>query len=236
MRWRTIEEVKVSKGEKICANIACGRNEGLEGMEVLFGYVEDGVKRDVLVKCVVCEKCGRKLRKAKGTVRSEERKRSRKKEELGKLEKSVEHRFEWTKSKSLIGNEGQDVDGAENLKRGRDSAYVRKEKGKSRERNELDMKKRKLSDEHISEPGKSKSRTRHDDDGGSHEKTRKRRNQIDVDEKESRKEPNLGNDKDEKAGLDKRSENVPTIQKRDIHPVGKRAIMPVPTTRTNDPI
>jgi hypothetical protein len=57
-----------------------------------------------------------------------------------------------------------------------------------------------------------------------------------VDEKESKKEPNLGNDKDETAGLDIRGENVPTIQKRDIHPVGKRAIMPVPTKRTNDPL
>ena len=237
MRWRTIEEVKVSKGENICANIACGRNEGLEGMEVLFGYVEDGVKRDVLVKCVVCEKCGRKLRKAKGMVRSEtERKRSRKKEELRKLEKSVEHRFEWTKSKSVSGKEGGDVEGDENLKRGIVSAYIGKEKGMTRERNELDMKKRKLSGEHISESGKSKSWRRYDDDDGSHEKARKRRNQTEMNETESRKEPNLVNDKDETAGLDKRSENVPTIQKRDIYPVGKRAIMPVPATRTNDPL
>jgi len=42
MRWRTIEEVKAGKGDKICANVACGRADGLEEMEVAFGYEEEG--------------------------------------------------------------------------------------------------------------------------------------------------------------------------------------------------
>lgn len=77
MRWRTIEEVKVGKGDKICANIACGRNEGLEAMEVVFGYVEDGKKKDVLVKCVLCEKCEKKMRKARDTGKRRRRNRHR---------------------------------------------------------------------------------------------------------------------------------------------------------------
>jgi protein FRA10AC1 len=81
MRWRTIEEVKVGKGDKVCANIACGRNEGLEAMEVVFGYVEDGKKKDVLVKCVLCEKCERKMRKARNTG-EKRRRRNRHREEV----------------------------------------------------------------------------------------------------------------------------------------------------------
>lgn len=75
MRWRTIEEVKGGKGEKICANIACSRTESLETMEVVFGYMEDGKRHDVLVKCVLCEKCAKKMRRAKRTDESRKRKR-----------------------------------------------------------------------------------------------------------------------------------------------------------------
>jgi protein FRA10AC1 len=75
MRWRTVEEVKAGKGDKICANVTCGRGEGLVGMEVVFGYVEDGKRRDVLVKCVLCEKCGRKMRKARGSPEKRRRRR-----------------------------------------------------------------------------------------------------------------------------------------------------------------
>ena len=76
MRWRTIEEVKAGKGAKICANVACGRGDRLEEMEVAFGYTEDEKQRSVLVKCVLCEKCARKLKKARGTTQ-EKRKRRR---------------------------------------------------------------------------------------------------------------------------------------------------------------
>ena len=76
MRWRTLEEVKAGKGKHICANVACGRVEGLEGSEVVFGYMEDGRRHDVLVTCVLCEKCGRKLRKARGGEENRKRKRS----------------------------------------------------------------------------------------------------------------------------------------------------------------
>ena len=76
MRWRTIEEVKAGKGDKICANVACGRADGLEEMEVAFGYEEEGKRKSVLVKCVRCEKCARKLRKARATDDTKKRRRS----------------------------------------------------------------------------------------------------------------------------------------------------------------
>ena len=90
MRWRTIDEVKAGKGDSICANVACGRTEGLEGMEVVFNYVEDNKAKTVLVKCVLCEKCGRKMHRARGSQR--ERKRSLSGDKHKDDEKERQHR------------------------------------------------------------------------------------------------------------------------------------------------
>jgi protein FRA10AC1 len=65
MRWRTIDEVKAGKGGNICANIACGRTEGLEEMEVVFNYAEDGKAKNVLVKCVLCQRCEKKMHRVR---------------------------------------------------------------------------------------------------------------------------------------------------------------------------
>jgi len=81
MRWRTIEEVKASKGEGMCANVACARTEGLEGMEVMFGYIEDEKQKNVLVKCVLCEKCRHKMREARGSQKSRKKSYSHKNKE-----------------------------------------------------------------------------------------------------------------------------------------------------------
>jgi|SRR5579862_8480343 hypothetical protein len=88
MRWRTIEEVKAGKGQKICANVVCARGEALEEMEVAFGYTEDGKRKNVLVKCVLCKKCAGKLRKARGT---EEQPRKRKRSHHRHHERSENH-------------------------------------------------------------------------------------------------------------------------------------------------
>ena len=57
--------MKAGKGEKICANIICERTEGLEGMEVVFNYAEDGKAKNVLVKCVLCQRCGKKMHRVR---------------------------------------------------------------------------------------------------------------------------------------------------------------------------
>ena len=69
MRWRTIDEVKAGKGQKICASIACGRTEELEGMDVVFNYAEDGKAKNVLVKCVLCQRCGKKMHRVRNKGR-----------------------------------------------------------------------------------------------------------------------------------------------------------------------
>ena len=97
MRWRTVDEVKVGKGERICANIACGRNKGLEGMEVVFGYTEEGKQKNVLVKCVLCEKCAHKMRRIRGkdSARRKHKQKDETKGEGGNHEdsdtESIEH-------------------------------------------------------------------------------------------------------------------------------------------------
>lgn len=68
-----MDEVKAGKGEATCANISCTRTEDLEGMEVVFGYDEEEKHKNVLVKCILCEKCGKKMRKAHEKDKSRKR-------------------------------------------------------------------------------------------------------------------------------------------------------------------
>lgn len=228
MRWRTIDEVKVGKGDKICANIACGRSEGLEGMEVLFGYVEDGVKKDVLVKCVVCEKCGRKLRKARGTVRSEkERDRSRKRKESRELEKSVDHRFEWAKSKSPGSEKGGETmdEGLKSSQKDREAPRKDEDKDKHSRRDELELKRRKTSVERPSVEQKPISQRRAKQDDRTQDENRKLKNPIEA-------EGRLAGDRVRKLSKDhvdnhrerRMDEFDGGVRNRDIKPIGKRAI------------
>lgn len=60
LRWRTTEEVIAGKGQFICGNLKCSKTE-LNSFEVDFGYFEDGIKKNALVKLRVCKKCAKKL-------------------------------------------------------------------------------------------------------------------------------------------------------------------------------
>lgn len=73
LRWRTKVEVLDGRGQFICGCLNCsgrhgedrdGRTEELKTFELNFAYVEDGVKKNSLVKVCVCQKCSRKLRRA----------------------------------------------------------------------------------------------------------------------------------------------------------------------------
>src|ERR1700721_4423768 len=115
MRWRVIDEVKAGKGENICANVECPRIQELQSMEVVFGYVEEGERRDVLVKCVLCPKCTRKMKKSRGGGEERRRKRRRRsnsvEEEDGDndIEKQQKGREEVRKAKKR----GQNTDEVE---------------------------------------------------------------------------------------------------------------------------
>ncbi|XP_015230696.1 PREDICTED: protein FRA10AC1 [Cyprinodon variegatus] len=60
-RWRTEKEVVSGKGQFQCGNKLCGAEEGLKSWEVNFAYVEQGEKRNALVKLRLCPECSFKL-------------------------------------------------------------------------------------------------------------------------------------------------------------------------------
>jgi hypothetical protein len=91
MRWRTIDEVKTGKGDKICANVACEQTVDLEPMEVVFGYVEDGKSKNVLVKCVVCAPCRRKMKRVQGNDKERRSSRRRDGDEKDEGKKRRQH-------------------------------------------------------------------------------------------------------------------------------------------------
>lgn len=61
LRWRTEKEVVVGKGQFICASTRCDSTSGLASWEVNFGYMEDGEKKNELVKVRLCAHCSDKL-------------------------------------------------------------------------------------------------------------------------------------------------------------------------------
>lgn len=50
MRWRIEHEVVAGKGQFICGNKKCEERIGLRSWEVNFAYLENGEKKNALVK------------------------------------------------------------------------------------------------------------------------------------------------------------------------------------------
>ena len=61
MRWRIEKEVVIGKGDNICAERTCCEKKCLETFEVNFAYLEQGDKKNALVKVRVCQACSDKL-------------------------------------------------------------------------------------------------------------------------------------------------------------------------------
>ncbi|XP_030631387.1 protein FRA10AC1 isoform X2 [Chanos chanos] len=60
-RWRVENEVVSGKGQFQCGSKRCEKQEGLKSWEVNFAYVEQGEKRNALVKLRLCPECSFKL-------------------------------------------------------------------------------------------------------------------------------------------------------------------------------
>ncbi|KAJ0060455.1 hypothetical protein NL108_011900 [Boleophthalmus pectinirostris] len=60
-RWRTENEVISGKGQFQCGHKRCDMQDGLKSWEVNFAYVEQGEKRNALVKLRLCPECSFKL-------------------------------------------------------------------------------------------------------------------------------------------------------------------------------
>ncbi|XP_053661325.1 protein FRA10AC1 homolog [Anopheles marshallii] len=61
MRWRIEKEVVVGKGQFVCGDRNCEERSELRSWEVNFGYLEQGQKKNALVKLRLCPKCSDRL-------------------------------------------------------------------------------------------------------------------------------------------------------------------------------
>ncbi|CAB4415134.1 unnamed protein product [Rhizophagus irregularis] len=61
LRWRIEKEVISGKGQFVCASTRCSSTNELKSWEVNFAYMEDGEKKNALVKIRLCPKCSDKL-------------------------------------------------------------------------------------------------------------------------------------------------------------------------------
>ncbi|KAI8361289.1 folate-sensitive fragile site protein Fra10Ac1-domain-containing protein [Mortierella sp. GBAus27b] len=61
MRWRNEHELFRGKGQFTCGNLRCEEASGLQSWEVNFGYMEQGEKKNALVKVRLCDKDSFKL-------------------------------------------------------------------------------------------------------------------------------------------------------------------------------
>lgn len=76
LRWRTKQECIDAKGQFICGNLKCDRDESLSSWEVNFAYMEQGKKKNALVKIRLCLRCSDKLNYKKIMKRPAEREES----------------------------------------------------------------------------------------------------------------------------------------------------------------
>ncbi|KAK8404231.1 hypothetical protein O3P69_000354 [Scylla paramamosain] len=61
MRWRIEKEVISGKGQFTCGEKRCSEQEGLRTWEMNFSYMEQGVKKNALVKLRLCHDCSYKV-------------------------------------------------------------------------------------------------------------------------------------------------------------------------------
>ena len=109
MRWRIEKEVCDGKGQFMCGNKHCSRNEDLTSWEVNFSYMEQGEKKNALVKLRLCPKCSKKLnyhKKCKvwggGTKKKKEKasKKHKRHRDSDSKKRSKKHRSPSPKAKS----------------------------------------------------------------------------------------------------------------------------------------
>ena len=61
LRWRTKQECADGKGHFSCGNLKCANVKDLSSWEVNFAYLEEGEKKNALVKIRLCPDCSYKL-------------------------------------------------------------------------------------------------------------------------------------------------------------------------------
>lgn len=111
LRWRTEKEVIVGKGQFICASTRCDESKKLQSWEVNFGYMEDGEKKNELVKVRLCPKCSDKLNfKTKKRLAKTLKRKSREEQEANNRNKKQRGQSNASKTNSSDSDDDDDDD------------------------------------------------------------------------------------------------------------------------------
>lgn len=99
------------KGQFVCGSLTCDAQKQLKSWEVNFGYVEDGEKKNALVKLRLCPACSdmlnyQKMQKQKKEAKKEE-KRKEKRKNADREEASGDEADETDRAKSRKLDVGQ---------------------------------------------------------------------------------------------------------------------------------
>ncbi|KAG0198835.1 hypothetical protein BGX28_007782 [Mortierella sp. GBA30] len=191
MRWRTEKEVFRGKGQFTCGSLRCDEPKGLKSWEVNFGYVEQGEKKNALVKIRLCEKCSYMLnyKKKHRVSHNEEGASPSKKQRRKKRQEDSQH-----DPRSGSDSEAEKVDREESLeklvqKKGQDHRAV-EDAGSYRDQKEsAEMKRNGSSRHHKDRDRSSRKRSRDEENseeedsersGNSSKKTKQRRESDDA--------------------------------------------------------
>merc|ERR1719369_1121008 len=117
MRWRVEVEVVTGKGQFLCANKKCQERKKLRTWEVNFGYLEQGVKKNALVKCRLCFECSYKLnyhhKRKELTKNKKKKKKKRSRSSSSSSESDSDHRNQKRKYDNKLEKEKAKKDEAE---------------------------------------------------------------------------------------------------------------------------
>ncbi len=117
LRWRIEKEVIEGKGQFLCGNKKCLERTDLESWEVNFCYMEQGEKKNALVKLRLCSKCSRKLnyhhkrRKWKSSDKKSEKSKKTHTSKHTKKKRSHKHGDSKHREESNSSNESSESEG-----------------------------------------------------------------------------------------------------------------------------
>jgi protein FRA10AC1 len=94
LRWRRESEVVSGKGQFLCGNITptkkCDATTHLHSFEINFAYIEEGTRKNELVKVRLCPRCAKKMNKGRSDVEKKQRKEGDSGRKRGRVEISKE--------------------------------------------------------------------------------------------------------------------------------------------------
>ena len=160
LRWRTEKEVVSGKGESECANLHCAESHGLAAFEVNFAYMEGNppVRKNTLVKLMLCPDCGYKLNYKKLREKEAARKKRARKDKK-KRSKERKKRKRQKKKQSNNSKHKREMRSTSSDDSAAEDREVAKQSGGARRRKRVRENKRHRRRAHESSPSSSSAVT-----------------------------------------------------------------------------